>query len=98
MRKRLVTCVCGWRVILPCSTLLFLPDILFPTIDGINCLFVKILSLKFLILREGNYNTDKVASLGLSNRLEYVWYICMSSSISLDSFHNRYKLPMYRFT
>jgi len=49
------------------------------------------------IFREGIHCTEKLASLGLDNKLDFKWYDVLPSVMVLDSFHNRYQLPLFRF-
>jgi len=48
------------------------------------------------IFRKDNHYADKLAYLGLENKIQYEWYDTMSSKIALDVFHNRFQLPMFR--
>jgi len=43
------------------------------------------------IFREGNHYADKMALLGLENKLD------LPVVIKLDFFHNRYQFPLFRF-
>ena len=49
------------------------------------------------IFREGNHCTDKLASLGLENKLGFKCYDDLLVVIKLDFFYNRYQLPLFCF-
>jgi len=49
------------------------------------------------IFHERNHCADKLALLGLENKLDFKWYVVLPVVIKLDFFHNRYQLPLFCF-
>jgi len=80
----------GWRVILLCSVKFFLMRKWFLRLleeggeDVCNYVFAWI--SKFLIFREGNNFVDKLANLGVDNKLDMFWYFVIPRCLSLDFF------------
>ena len=49
------------------------------------------------IFREGNVCVEKLTTLCFIHREQFHWYNRLSSSLFLEFFINRYRLPKYRF-
>jgi len=49
------------------------------------------------IFRDVNHCVDKLTALGLENREGFKWFSIFPPVISLDFFHNRILLPIFKF-